>query len=178
MNKQVFLTSLASMVLTPAFLSAVESEDVVELTTNPKVGSESQMTYGIPTCNNIHISTRCLPCEQDYVCETTSNRPSHIMIGGLRYYTWSNDYISRTDPSGCSPCGSIGSGNASARLPELHVTRFFEPLSYGREHLTFGALQGMKEYDQRLDFTPNKESLNVTDYGSYLSKRGLQFDQY
>ncbi|MFT5632428.1 MAG: RHS repeat-associated protein, partial [Rubritalea sp.] len=126
------------------------------------------------TCFNIHLVVRCGPCETG--CYAIKNYPSIIMNGGMRYYTWSYDYKSRTDPSGCSPCGGVQSGSAGARLPELEITRFFEPISWGREHLTFGKNHGLKKYDQRLYFTSGHTAINFEDYGGLHSKRGLQFN--
>jgi hypothetical protein len=98
------------------------------------------------------------------------------MNGGLRYLSSSHDYKSRVDPAGCAPCGGVQSGTPGARLPELEFTRIFEPLSYGREHLTFGAVHGIKTYDQRLSFTAGHTAVEADDYGDLIAKRGLNFN--
>ena len=138
-------------------------------------GDDTDEVTGTVGCVNtkLEVSCRFGKCGEE-VCETTLIYPSLILPGGLRYHTWSHDYISHADAAACQPCG--GSGVSAGRLPELRITRYTEPLSYTRDHLAFGVLSGLKTYDQSLRLERNKSHVTFDNFGEWNAKITTDFN--
>ena len=164
MNLKPYLISSAILSLVSAASGAI----VLPSGNTAPTGDPNQIITGQGTCFNGQLTVTCTACEGEYVCESFSSTSGNIlMIGGLRFHSWSNDYTSSGNPSGCSPCGS--SMSAGSSLPSFSMVRYIEPISYSREHLTFGKLHGMQRYDQTLSFAPNKSNVTFFDYGGLLT---------
>ena len=118
---------------------------LLPVNTFAKTGDGTEEVTGTTGCVNTKQEVGPPKC---VLPESVSTGGSFILSGGLRYHTWSHDYISHADAAACQPCG--GSGVSGGRLPELRITRYTEPESYTREHLAFGILSGLKTYDQSL----------------------------
>lgn len=169
--KKTFSAALLTFSLLPNLVNALIVIDGDGNTID--TGGRNTIVRSYPGCHNVYYDVYCGPCELG--CITVKRANSIIVGGALRYFTWSDDYKNATSSSGCSPCGG-SSGNDGSGLPALDITRFFEPESYTREHLTFGSMHGMKKYDQRLQFTAGHSAVTFDDYGGISSKRAMEFN--
>jgi hypothetical protein len=142
---------------------------------SPSPGDEEDEVIGTTGCVNTKLEISCWfgDCGEE-ICETTLVTASLILPGGLRYHTWSHDYVSHSDAAACQPCGGASAG--SSRLPELAITRYSEPLSYTRDHLAFGVLSGLKTYDQSLRLLRNNSRVVFDDFGEMNAKITTEFN--
>jgi YD repeat-containing protein len=182
MKKLIPFLAVLSLSVIPA--SAFTKSQILDFHPDAEniTGDEDTFTFTLGTCFNTELLISCYrKCDESTnwkwatSCEATYIG-SLIMTGGMRYQTSSFDYQSPNTPSGCSPCGGVQSSTSGSGLPSLEITRNFEPLSYGREHLTFGSVHGMSNYDQRLVFTPGHTAVVADDYGNIVAKRSLNFN--
>jgi YD repeat-containing protein len=163
---------LSSLVVAPLLLFAQTPSTIVieSQVANELTGDEKKTPDSAGTCLNFQMTTTCEKCG---TCPSENNSTGEIQSGGMRVQTSSDDY-SPASGSSCSSC-SGGSGGSDS-LPSLTLSRHSEPLSYSREHLTFGSEQGLKGFDQCLIFNKSQTAIEFTDYGSIHSKRSLSFN--
>jgi YD repeat-containing protein len=135
-------------------------------------GQPTDEITGVSGCLNEALDSTPDDCEE---LESLLTNGSLLIPSGLRYHTWSHDYVSHAGIAGCLPCGS-GGGAGGTRLPELQFIRHTNPVSYSRPHLAFGEMMGLKTYDQSLRLERNKSHVTFDNFGAMNAKITTDFN--